>query len=177
MSALPETLKFAQGPHGKPFLTNPTTPCYQFNVSHSHHHALYAVAVEREVGIDIEYHRRPLELHALIRRICSPAEQMVFSTLSPPEFERCFFACWTRKEAYLKATGKGMSIPLSSITVSLPPSECTTLIHVQGADQESLYWSMDNLFIEPDYSASLVVYGSQDYSISRFEWSWDALNP
>ena len=64
MGVAPDTLKFQLGPHGKPFLAFPTTPGYRFNVSHSQRHALYAVTLDREVGIDIEYHRRPLELHA-----------------------------------------------------------------------------------------------------------------
>ena len=170
-----QSLSFTQGPHGKPFLINPTTPNYRFNVSHSQNQALYAVSLDREVGIDIEYHHRTVDHHALIQRIGSPAEKMIFSTLTASELEPCFFACWTRKEAYVKATGKGMTIPLSSITVSLPPSECVTLVHMNEAEQENLNWSMNDIFVGADYSAALAVEGFPNYSISYFHWSWDTL--
>ena len=177
IGASAESLSFEHGSHGKPFLTSPTTPNYQFNVSHSQNRALYAVSLDREVGIDIECHRRPLDHHAIIQRIGSPAEKMVFSKMAPSELEQCFFACWTRKEAYVKAIGKGMTIPLSSITVSLPPSEYVTLIHIPEAEQDNLSWSMNDIFIGSDYSAALVVEGFQSYSISHFHWTWDTFAP
>ncbi|GJL53498.1 MAG: hypothetical protein NPIRA02_06300 [Nitrospirales bacterium] len=163
---------FSQGPQGKPFLSQPSqNPPLLFNLSHTQHFALYAFSRNREVGIDLEYVHRKLSYQSLIKRICSEHEQAVIAPLPLPEQQPTLLACWTRKEAYVKATGKGLSFPLQDITVTLPPTTPTALLNVSGHDQEPLRWTMHDIQVDRDHVAALVVEG-QDWEPAYWEWSW-----
>lgn len=119
----PEDLEFSYGPHGKPFLSSSngsTGLC--FNLSHSSGLAVYAVASERNLGIDVELVRPDYSEEDIARRYFSIRELNELLSLPPHEKDEGFFNCWTRKEAYLKARGMGLRIPLDSFTVSLSPN-------------------------------------------------------
>ena len=92
--------------------------------------------------------------------------------LSLAQRQEAFFACWTRKEAYVKATGKGLTFPLNRLTVSFTPGEPATLVDVNGEAEECSRWSMQNLALGPDYTAALVGEG-RDWTHTCWEWSWD----
>ena len=168
----PQSLTFEQGPHGKPALTFPSTPPILFNVSHSHHLALYAVTLENEVGIDIEYHRLTLNLPALIQRICSPQEKMILTALSAAEQKKGFFTCWTQKEAYVKAIGKGITIPLETITVLFSQSNSEERRDLGDEKQDISTWSISEISVDSDYSAALAIQNT-DSTNSYWEWSLD----
>ncbi len=165
----PQSLIFEQGPHGKPALTFPSAPSISFNVSHSHHLALYAVTLENDVGIDIEYHRSTLNLPGLIQRICSTQEKSILASLSPVEQKKGFFTCWTQKEAYVKAIGKGITIPLETITVSLPRSNSIELGELGNKNQEVSMWSLSEIAVDSDYSAALAI---KDMNCRCRYWEW-----
>ena len=99
-----------------------------FNLSHSHGIALYALTRGREIGVDIEYFRPDVEAGKLAERFFSPREAAVLRALPEHLRREGFFNCWTRKEAYIKAEGKGMAIPLSAFDVSLTPGEPAALL-------------------------------------------------
>jgi 4'-phosphopantetheinyl transferase len=109
-------LRFGTAGHGKPFLLN--TEDLSFNLSHSHELAALAVARGLTLGVDVE-HCRPLsDRDGLVRRFFSAREQALFAALPEAERQAGFFRLWTRKEAYIKALGEGLSCPLDSFAVS-----------------------------------------------------------
>jgi 4'-phosphopantetheinyl transferase len=118
----PADLEFSYEPHGKPFLSAANASkrlC--FNLSHSSGLAVYAIARERNLGIDVELIRPDFANEEIARRYFSVRELDDLRSLPPETRDEGFFHCWTRKEAYLKARGLGLQIPLDSFAVSLSP--------------------------------------------------------
>jgi 4'-phosphopantetheinyl transferase len=116
----PEDLEFSYGQHGKPALSGAhRSSGLCFNLSHSAGLAVYAIARERNLGIDVEHIRPDSAGDDIAERYFSAREVSELRSLPPHERVDGFFRCWTRKEAYLKATGMGLQIPLDSFAVSL----------------------------------------------------------
>ncbi|MBP0001511.1 MAG: 4'-phosphopantetheinyl transferase superfamily protein [Cyanobacteria bacterium SID2] len=145
----PERLQFQYAERGKPFLND---TALTFNLSHSHELALYVVALDRAVGIDIEY-RRDVDYAALAQRFFSPREAATLNEISLERKQSVFFDYWTCKEAYLKATGEGI-VGLQNIEVEFPENALPKLC---GNFDRS--WTLDRLEPHPDYTAALVVEG------------------
>ena len=157
----PRVLSFEKESWRKPYLSRPATSSHlSFNLAHSGEHAVYAVSWDRRVGIDIEYHRLKLDVAGIIESVCSTKEKLCMKKLSLIQQQEAFFACWTRKEAYLKATGKGLSLPLNRLTVSFMPGEPAALLDVNGEAEERSRWLIRNRAVEPDYTAALVGEGN-----------------
>ena len=114
----PGTLMFTPGRHGKPSLAGlrGAVEKVRFNLAHSHDSALIAVARNREVGIDLERVRDNFEGLKLAERFFTPSEFERLRHLPSDQANRFFFTLWTSKEAYLKATGAGLSKPLSDVS-------------------------------------------------------------
>jgi 4'-phosphopantetheinyl transferase len=113
-------LRFCANTHGKPSrFPSEGAEDLRFNVSHSHGLALFTFALHREVGVDLERVRPSGKEESLAERSFSPQEIAVLRTLPTGAQAEGFFHCWTRKEAYIKARGKGLSIELSSFAPSL----------------------------------------------------------
>lgn len=167
----PHQLHIRLGPHGKPYLSTPSREAsLSFNLTHSKGLALYAVSHGRQVGIDVEADRPPhFDYNRIAKRILTAREEALFNTLSPTEQRQAFFTCWTRKEAYIKARGKGLSFPLKHITVSVLPGEPAALLDVQGDPRETDRWSMCELSPGPGYTAALVVAQPQ-WELRCWEW-------
>ena len=124
---------------GKPRVARPES--LRFSLSHAATMALVAVSADREVGIDLEQIGEVDDLGRLAETCFSPAEVATLASLPKSQRLRAFYAGWTRKEAFLKATGDGLSRPLSSFAVSLPPDEPPRLLHVQGDPRApERYW-------------------------------------
>lgn len=119
----PRDLQFAYGPKGKPSLrhSDPSAPRLQFNVSHSHGLAVYAVARDRNLGVDVELARSGFDSEGIARRYFSAREMQELRSLPAEKRTIGFFNCWTRKEAYIKADGRGLEIALDSFDVTLLP--------------------------------------------------------
>ena len=146
----PAALAFTANPWGKPSLAAPAPGkggdgegriC--FNLTHSASLALLAVARDARLGIDLEVPRPGVETEALWQRYFSSAEQAALVQLPLGLHERAFYAVWTRKEAYMKAVGKGLAIPLDSFTVSVHPEEPALLL--QAADEDLGVWTLQDL--------------------------------
>jgi 4'-phosphopantetheinyl transferase len=120
----PSALEFSYSEFGKPALSGRDAPCALcFNLSHSSGLVVYAFAKGRNLGIDVEQVRPESAGEDIARRYFSAREVSDLRT-SPPEARvEGFFHCWTRKEAYLKATGMGLQTPLDGFSVSLLPDE------------------------------------------------------
>jgi 4'-phosphopantetheinyl transferase len=156
----PQHLRFIYGPHGKPALaTDPGGVDLRFNVSHSHSLALYAITRSREVGVDVERIRPKVVQEPIAERFFSPREVTVLRALPTPLQATAFFACWTRKEAYMKATGDGLTLPLDQFDVSLAPGEPAALLHTTWDPQEAARWALQDLAPAPGYRAAVAVAG------------------
>jgi len=156
-----ETIEFATGPHGKPSVVEPerSTRRLEFNLSHSGDLALVAVALDRPVGVDLEEWERDMNHLELAERFFSPAERDALRALatSADDLVRGFFAAWSRKEAYLKASGQGVTRGLHHFDVTLAPHEPARLVADRHDDRALERWRMVALPPAPAFSGALVV--------------------
>ena len=172
LGVAPSTLVFDYGAHGKPRLaTAMPARDLRFNVSHSAGVALYAITRGREVGVDVEGHRPDFATAEIAERFFSLAERRALSAL--PVERRCdaFFACWTRKEAYIKARGLGLSLALDGFDVSLAPGEPAALLATRDDPSERDRWSLRALDLGPGFAGAVVAEG-HDWRLSC--WQWEA---
>ncbi len=157
LAAGPATIAFSYGPQGKPALAGPQPgPELRFNLSHSAHMLICAVTRSGELGIDVERVRPAVEAQAIARRFFSARETAALLALPPASRPTAFFACWTRKEAYIKAKGGGLTIPLDSFDVSLAPGEPAALLRAAEPD-ETRRWVLQELAPAPGFVAALAV--------------------
>lgn len=147
----PAAIAFGYGPHGKPHLAD--FPDLRFNLAHSGGWAALAVATGREVGIDIEAIRAIAE--RVERLVFTPAEIAQLDRLPAAQRRTGFYNAWTRKEAYLKALGSGLAVPLQSFEVSLATDEPACLLAVAGAPDEAAQWQLAALDIGPGLAGTL----------------------
>ena len=155
-------IQFAQRPDGKPMLmVGGDIPDLRFSISHSHQRVLLAIANEREVGIDIEYCRKFADMATLAENLFSVRERAILRSLPAEMREYAFYCCWVRKEAYLKATGQGLSAPLHDFDVTIAPGEPAALLTVQWDAHAIEDWSLYDLPPVPEYAAALAVEGTQ----------------
>jgi 4'-phosphopantetheinyl transferase len=152
----PDRARFAYGARGKPRLAFPETPL-EFNLAHSGRFAAYAFALGCELGVDIEEVRPLADQENIIRRYFSPEECEEWLALAPAERDEAFYRCWTRKEAYIKALGDGLSMPLDSFQVSLRPGDPAALIRSDRDPGAAGKWSLRSLVPADGYIASLAV--------------------
>ena len=164
----PRSLRFRYSPHGKPSLADPLP--LRFNLAHSSGLALIAVAWRREIGVDVEIIRAGVADELIARRFFSPREVEELIGLAEEKRQAAFFACWTCKEAYLKARGEGLSIPLNRFAVSVDPDRPAALRYVEGAAKEVARWTLCRLHPWPGYAAALAVEG-HGWRLSC--WQWD----
>ena len=154
----PGAVKIEVAPSGKPFTEmrlNGLT--LDFNISHSEDTILYGFALERALGIDLERVRLMPEMHAIAASYFSPAERAILGFASPEDALRLFYRFWTRKEAYLKALGEGLSerLPQIDSSVLAQPAHAMTLFQPCG-EQDTRRFFLQDLSPAPDFSAALV---------------------
>ena len=140
---------FAYGDHGKPRLARDSGGV-EFNLAHSHGVGLCAVTAARAVGVDVEQIRPIGEAGRIIGRYFTPAEQAEYLGHPEPERDEAFFRGWTRKEAFLKATGKGIAGGLDSFEVALGVSG-PLLRRVGGDPDEAGRWSLLDVDAGPGF--------------------------
>ena len=151
----PQSLEFRTGQYGKLALADRAD--LSFNLTHSYGLALYAFAMNRELGIDVEKIRPEFAGEGIAGRYFSAAEQNELRELPADLRTSAFFLCWTRKEAYVKAHGGGLQIPLQSFDVSLTPGKPETL---RSTDSER--WNLRSFEPAPEYIASLIGEGAPE---------------
>lgn len=152
LDAKPGEFRFSYGVYGKPALVGEGP---RFNMSHSHGMALFAVAADRELGVDVEHVRADFATADIARRFFSRLEVATFNTLPTEEQPAAFFRCWTRKEAYIKAIGRGLSEPLDAFDVTLAPGEAAELLRADRGDVSR--WAMFDIDAGDDYAGALAV--------------------
>ena len=150
----PEGVAFVYGPHGKPALA--ANSGLQFNVAHSHRVGLFAFAEDAAVGVGIEY-VRAIEHEALAARFFSPAECAALEHVPSHDREEAFFSCWTRKEAYVKALGGGLSVPLDRFDVPVVPEQGLSRVVDRGEPDESAWWEAHDIAVGRGFRGALAV--------------------
>jgi 4'-phosphopantetheinyl transferase len=166
----PHTLRFSYNPHGKPALVEGYSDhTVSFNLSHASGLALYAVTRGRRVGIDLERIEPKFANEQIAEQFFSPRETATLRSLPPHLQHEAFFNCWTRKEAYLKAVGEGLSSSLDQCEVTLVPGEPARLLRPVGNQQDSAPWSLRAFTPRPGYTAALAVEG-RDWHLRCWQW-------
>lgn len=154
---LPTDIRFTYNDYGKPSVAQDDG--WQFNISHSHGKILIGFCRSAEIGVDIEQIRLPDHADELARRFFSAAEAAAFALARPEQRAEAFFNCWTRKEAYIKAIGEGLSCPLSDFDVALLPEEPARLQRIRGDERLAAGWTMWSLTPFPGYRGAVLVAG------------------
>lgn len=171
LGVAPEQLRFDYNRHGKPSLTSEfSNHTLSFNLSHAGGLALYAIVGIREVGIDVERIRTNFDYEDIAERFFSPTEIAVLRTIPADTKAKAFFDCWTRKEAYIKAQGDGLSLPLHSFDVSFAPDEPARFLAIRNNEQQASDWTLHELTPGSGYVGALAVKGC-DWQYRYWQWS------
>lgn len=173
----PDGLAFEYGQYGKPALSGGPS----FNLSHSGSVALYAFAAAGELGVDVELGgdaglgggaRRGGANFAkdrIAERFFSPAEVHVLRSLPPADQPRAFLRCWTRKEAFVKARGDGLSLALDSFDVTLAPDAPAALLRTAWSKREPGEWQIEELSdLAGGYVAALAIRAPETCLVRRY---------
>lgn len=163
----PEDVRFAYGLYGKPALTAEHSGLH-FNASHSHELAVYAFVQDHEIGVDVEYVNEDFASEDIARHFFSAYEVRTLMALPTAERAAAFFRCWTRKEAYIKAIGSGLSHPLDEFDVTFAPNEPAALLRVQRDPESVARWALIDLDAGAGYAAALAVDGPV-HLLQKFE--------
>lgn len=156
----PSRVRFRYGDRGKPFLSEEfERERLFFNVAHSQDHGMFAVAADAEVGVDVEVIRSVADVMAIAERFFSSRERAAIRALPPPLRQTAFFHCWTRKEAYIKGLGEGLSHPLDRFDVTVAPGQAAQLLDPSGDQDDAGGWRLYDLSRLPTYASAAAVKG------------------
>lgn len=172
----PSSLRFVANGHGKPELVADQGRGLRFNVSHSGDWVLIAVTRDRAIGVDIEQVRPDFGGEAIAGRFFAPAEVEALRVVPPERRTLAFFHGWARKEAYIKAQGKGLALPLDTFEVEIDPAAPASLRATHPDPAEARRWSLVELATEPGFVAACCVEG-QGWRLRRGRWGPDGATP
>jgi 4'-phosphopantetheinyl transferase len=149
-------VKLMYSSYGKPsIVATRTSPPLFFNLTHSHRLALLAVTREAEIGIDVEYVRGVDD--GIPERYFSPSEVAALRALPDHLQQEAFFNCWTRKEAYIKARGHGLSLALDKFDVSLVPGAPAAILDIRDEMEEPSAWKIEHLAPAEGYIGAVAI--------------------
>lgn len=154
----PANIVFSYGTKGKPAVES--SDSIDFNVSHSGDFTVVAFAHDRKIGVDVERIRPVSDLTDIAARFFCPEEFNELMSVPAEHRDRAFFLCWTRKEAYIKAKGAGLSIALNDFRVTLQPGLPAAFIRLEDGQDMATDWSLHNLELAPDFAAALAYAGN-----------------
>lgn len=158
LNVTPESVVFQYGQSGKPELCTPT--CLAFNVSHSADVALVAVGMNCDIGVDVEKIIPLPDICDIAKDFFCPQELADIMSVAYKEQEGAFFRCWTRKEAYMKAVGQGLQLPLDSFCVTVLPGMPARL-RVFNADRFGRQWHLEDIYLGGKYAAAIAYDGER----------------
>jgi 4'-phosphopantetheinyl transferase len=153
----PAEIAFRYSERGKPELAAGAASNLRFNVSHSGEVVLLAFALGRRLGVDVEKIRKDFAITEIAERFFSPVERAGLRALPSGLQHQAFFRCWTRKEAYIKATGDGLSLPLDQFDVSFGPNQPAQILETRPDPAEVERWLLRDLDIGEQYAGAVVI--------------------
>jgi 4'-phosphopantetheinyl transferase len=159
-----DKVALSYAPEGKPKLSPEHNSKICFNLSHSDGMGLFAFAKDHEIGADIEYIKKEFRGMEVASHFFSEEEIAALAKLPPNQTDQAFFGCWTRKEAYVKAHGQGLSVPLRSFTVEFTQSKQVL------RDEAGARWSCYALEAAPGLAGAVVAEG-ENWSVKYCQWS------
>lgn len=160
LSVTPQQIRFSYSAQGKPRLSSEFSQELSFNVSHSDDLAVLSFTNHRNIGVDVEVFRYDIDTEGIPRRFFSEFEQRALAGLQGQEKILGFFNCWTRKEAYIKAVGLGLSLPLRDFDVSLLPGQPARILATRPDPKLASQWSVHALHLNEHCAAAVVVEGA-----------------
>lgn len=174
----PRRIVFRYGPNEKPYLDAPRGPAggpeLHFNLSNSSELAVIAVTLGSEVGADVEKLRPMPDALTISERFFSAGERRVLASVGEAERDRAFFHCWTRKEAYLKAVGTGITVPLDRFDVTLAPGEPPRMLAMEGDAKRAAGWALFHLEPAAGYLGAVAIEGGgggrRDWRLAGWRW-------
>jgi 4'-phosphopantetheinyl transferase len=167
----PARLEFTYGRHGKPALADSGAEAgLSFNLSHSDDVALVALTRGRTIGVDLERMKPFVEVADVTRTIFSARELAEFWTLPPDDQQASFFNAWTRKEAFVKATGLGFSMSVKEVEVTFGPGEEAQLLRLNGSAGLAAQWTVRDLSAPDGFKAAFAAPGIVR-RVVREEWT------
>ena len=155
----PEAISFGYGTHGKPFLAGPEPGGLSFNLSHAGGHALIGFTTCRSIGVDLEAEDPSINVERLAERFFSPHEYREVLALPAAERVPAFFRTWTRKEAFLKAHGAGLGLPLDQFSVTIDLNKPVRLERIDWAPEQTDDWAMAGFMVAEGLPGAVVVEG------------------
>jgi 4'-phosphopantetheinyl transferase len=162
----PEELIYEHVANGKPLVRSPLG--IEFNTSRTEGLAVFAFARSLEIGVDVERIRPIPDKHAIAQRFFCAEEAAELASLPESQHDLAFHLCWTRKEAYIKAIGQGLSAPLDAFRVTLRPEEPARFIHILQDPGLTREWALHNLTLTSGYAAALAYRGAErDVTVFR----------
>jgi 4'-phosphopantetheinyl transferase len=164
LNTAPEEITFDYSHYGKPSLRDPGASTLKFNLAHSGRVALYAFTVIGEVGVDVEFIRPEFIGDDIARRFFSQAEVRSLDALPDAVRPRAFFTCWSRKEAFIKAKGLGLSLGLDQFDVTLGHDLPAAVLATRWDLSEAARWSLQQIDVGADYAGAFAIESS----------NWDA---
>ena len=153
----PEKIEFEFEEYGKPALKGKSD--MKFNVSHSGDTIVFAFVKKYNIGVDVEYTKREVEVRSVARHFFSEEEKMSLFALNEDYHNQAFYNCWTRKEAFIKAVGSGLSFPLDQFVVSVDCAKEATLLDTKWDARERKNWVLKSFQPAPDYIGAVSVRG------------------
>ena len=169
----PSRVQFCYGKHGKAELSDALGKRnIFFNMSDSEGLALYAFTRSHEIGVDIESIREISEMDQIAQSFFSSGENAVFCSIPNGKKKEAFFNCWTRKEAFIKAIGEGLSRPLDKFEVSLIPGESAKLLKIDGDSLRASRWSIQALKPASGFVAAFAV-KKRSWQLRCWRWETD----
>ena len=155
----PGQIIFECNKYGKPFVVNKIATPLQFNLSHSGDFCLIGITLNDRIGVDIEKNKEDFSSMEIAEKYFSKNEYEQLLSLRKNDRNKAFYYCWTRKEAYIKAEGKGLSIPLDSFDVTISETK-PKLTRIENKNDLS-NWHLYNIPINEKYFAAVALFGKE----------------
>jgi 4'-phosphopantetheinyl transferase len=169
LSVPARSLEFKETGTGKPFVVSPRFFA-SFNISHSQDQGIVAIAKAGTIGVDLEWMDPALDRRMLTKRCLSQREREALRALPEADKDDGFLVCWTRKEAFLKAAGMGLSLEMSLVDTALIPGQPARLLAVNGNEEYARQWFLADLPAVPDHHAAIAAEG-QNWTLRCWRWT------
>jgi 4'-phosphopantetheinyl transferase len=167
----PKEVRFIYGNKGKPYLADPFNQTgLKFNLSHSHEIGLIGVMSGSCIGVDVEFIRHENSIESIARRFLTDSESYQILTCPQHQQSEAFFRCWTLKEAFIKASGDGFTIPTDSFEVAFMPGFKSRMISIQGDQKKALEYSLFQIIPDPGYIGGIAIHNTVEH-LEQWNWS------